>query len=361
MTVINGNPTNFSNLIEPTVFLDWIYRQNTQTNRFVQSGVLKNDPVLGGRLLQPGRSVEIPAMNDLSGDADEWNDTNDIQTNGVDSAMEYGIKMYQFKSFGNTDWGDLISGASTQQQIANRFGNWWTRQDTKLLLDTVKATFNNTDIATAKSYGVGSEKELSAADFVKALARMGDVMDNTLSTLVVNSAAYSEMREQQLIEYLQPAGAATPIATYQGMSIVQDDSIPVASDGTTYALIFGPGAIDYATATPTNGLVVQRDEFQKGGMVAIIQKRVVTCHVAGTDVDLTQTKPDTYLADLAAGTKPLFQVSYDPRQIQLVKYGFKVGTDYVVPTINSPKASGASGSSTSSSSSSSSSTSGSGK
>ena len=33
--------------------------------------------------------------------------------------MEYGIKMYQSKSFGNTDWGDLISGASTQQQIAN--------------------------------------------------------------------------------------------------------------------------------------------------------------------------------------------------------------------------------------------------
>ena len=67
MTVINGNPTNFSNLIEPKVFLDWIYRQNTQTNRFVQSGVLKNDPVLGGRLLQPGRTVEIPAMNDLNG------------------------------------------------------------------------------------------------------------------------------------------------------------------------------------------------------------------------------------------------------------------------------------------------------
>ena len=89
-------------------------------------------------------------MNDLSGDADEQNDTNDIQTNGVDSAMEYGIKMYQSKSFGNTDRGDLISGASTQQQIANRFGNWWTRQDTKILLDTVKATFNNTDIATAK-------------------------------------------------------------------------------------------------------------------------------------------------------------------------------------------------------------------
>lgn len=78
MTVINGNPTNFSNLIEPTVFLDWIYRQNTQTNRFVQSGVLKNDPVLGGRLLQPGRSVEIPAMNDLSGDADEWNDADPL-------------------------------------------------------------------------------------------------------------------------------------------------------------------------------------------------------------------------------------------------------------------------------------------
>ena len=47
-------------------------------------------------------------------------------------------------------------------------------------------------------------------------------------------------------------------------------------------------------------------------------------------------------ADLKAGTKPLFAVSYDPRNIQLVKYGFKVGKDYVVPTINSPKASGTS-------------------
>jgi len=69
--------------------------------------------------------------------------------------------------------------------------------------------------------------------------------------------------------------------------------------------------------------------------------------VAGTNVDLTQTNPDTYQADLKAGTKPLFAVSYDPRQIQLVKYGFKVGTDYVVTTINAPKKAATGGSSTS--------------
>lgn len=335
-SIINGTTTKFSDLIEPTVFLDWITRADSKTNRFIQSGVLANDSALAGRLLQPGRVLEIPALNDLTGTPEEWNDSTDIKTNGLTSGMEYDIKMYEDHSFGASDWGDLVSGAPTLQQISARFGHFWSNWETKVVLATVQSAFLNADIATAKSFGVGAEKELSPQDFVKSLARMGDTMDNTLSTVVVNSAAYSEMRAQNLIEYVTPSNGGVPIATYQGMSIIQDDQIPVASDGTTYALIYGPGAIQYANATPANGLVAVRDEMAAGGLQAVIQKRVSTCHIAGTNVDLSQTNADTFRADLLAGTKSLFVVSNnsDPRHIQIVKYGFKVGTDYVVPKIN---------------------------
>ena len=334
--------TNFAKLIDPKVFLNWIYRADSQTNRFIQSGVLQNNPTIAAALLQPGRVAEIPAVNPLSGTPNEWNDSNDITTGNVTSDTEANIKMYENKAFGATDWGKLVSGADALQQIASQFGHFWSNWETQLVLATVQSAFLNTDIATAKTYGVNKKKDLAATDFVKSLARMGDVASNTLSSVVVNSAAYSEMREQNLIEYIQPSTGGNPIAAYQGMAIIQDDSIPVAADGTTYALIFGPNAISFATATPENGIVTARDEFKSGGVAAIIQKRVTSLHVNGTTIDLGKTSADSYRADLLAGTKPLFKVAGDPRNIQIVKYGFKVASDYVVPTINT-KAAAASG------------------
>lgn len=327
--------TKLANLIDPKVFLNWIYRADSQTNHFIQSGVLQNNPTIASALLQPGRVAEIPAVNPLSGTPSEWNDSNDIVTGNVDSDTEANIKLYENKAFGATDWGKLVSGADALQQIASQFGHFWSNWETQLVLATVQSAFLNTDIATAKAFNVGTEKDLSATDFVKSLARMGDVASNTLSSVVVNSAAYSEMRQQNLIEYIQPSAGGNPIAAYQGMAIIQDDSIPVGTDGKTYALIFGPNAISFATATPEDGIVNARDEFKSGGVAAIIQKRVTALHVNGTTIDLGKTSADTYRADLLAGTKPLFKVAGDPRNIQIVKYGFKVAPEYVVPKINS--------------------------
>lgn len=332
--------TKLAALQTPQVFLDWVNRDSTQTNRLIQSGILTPDPDLGNKLLSAGLTVQIPVLNDLTGDPQEWNDSTDITTDSIDSDNETEVKFSDAKAFAFTDYSQQISGANVEQRIVSRFANYWNSVDEKRTLALVKTTFQNDDIKTAKAFNVGNEKTLAPGDFIGALARMGDVINNTLTKIAVNSSAYAQMRRLNLIETIQGSVAGTTIDTYNGMLIVLDDSIPVDDAGTTYALIYGNGAVKYSTATPANGLATQRDELKLGGSTSIIQKRLSTIHVVGTSLDTTQLTNGFagFRTDLINGTQALYKPSNDPRNIQIVMYGFKVDKDLVVPGINTKKA-----------------------
>ncbi|WP_258115487.1 phage capsid protein [Levilactobacillus yiduensis] len=329
--------TKLSDLIEPTVFLDYVQEQVSNTNAFIQSGILGNDPILGARLLSPGRTVQLPYINDLTGEAEEWSDSTDITTESLTTGSNEAMKLFEDKAYSATDFGQLVTGAPVLTQITSRFAAWWVRQDTKRLLQVAESTFANTDIATAKSFGVGNEAELSAGNFLAALARMGDLANPKLVKLAMNSSAYFELRKQNLIDDFQPSDGGLAFASYNGLQIVQDDDIPVAADGTTAAYAFAPGAMAYATATPANGLVVDRDEYKNGGQEAIIQKRVTAMQVNGTTIDTSVVSDIAAYRQAIIDGKAAFKVANDPRKLGIVKYGFKVDPSFIVPTINSPK------------------------
>lgn len=330
--------TSLADLIEPVVFDDYVQEAVTNTNAFIQSGILGNDPILGARLLSAGRTVQLPYINDLTGDAVEWNDTTDIETESLTTGINEAMKMFEDKAYSATDFGQLVTGAPVLTQIVSKFASWWVRQDTKRLLQVLNSTFANADILTAKSFGVGTETDLSAGNFLAALSRMGDMANPKLVKLAMNSSAYFEMRAQNLIDDIQPSAGGLPIATYNGLQIVQDDDIPVAADGTTAAYAFAPSSVAYAVATPAHGVVVDRDEYKNGGEEAVIQKRVTAMQVNGTTIDLGVV-PDikTYRQAILDG-KSVFKVANDPRRLGVVKYAFKVDPNFVVPTINTPKA-----------------------
>ncbi|WP_125575951.1 phage capsid protein [Levilactobacillus angrenensis] len=330
--------TSLADLIEPQVFLDYVQEQVSNTNAFIKSGVLGADPVWGSRLLQPGRTIDMPYINDLPGDAEEWSDTKDIDTDSLTTGISQAMKVFDNKSYSATDFGQLVTGAPVRSQIISRFSEFWVRQDMKRLLNVLNATYANADILTAKSYGVGTEKELSAGDLLAALARMGDMANPKLVKLAMNSSAYFEMRAQNLIDDVKPSEGGAPISYYNGLQIIQDDDIPVAADGTTAAYAFAPGSVAYATANPANAFVITRDEFKNGGVEAIIQKRVSAMQVIGTDIDTSVVSSISGYRQAIEDGKPVFKVATDPRKLGIVKYGFKVASQFVVPTINSPKA-----------------------
>ncbi|MFC6180013.1 phage capsid protein [Lactiplantibacillus daowaiensis] len=338
MATISGNVTDLSANFVPQVWLDWVYDQVTQTNNFFKSGIIAQDPILGNQLLQPGLYVTVPHMNaiDTKLKTQVWNNKNDIVTHGMTSGTENDVKIYEDQSFGNSDYDDLVTGARTLDQITAQFATYWGAIDEQRLIQVLNAAFLNTDIATAKSFNVGKEKEFAATDFTRAMARMGDVNSGKPTQMAVNSGTYNYMLEKDLIVTIQPSVGATPIETYNGMTIVQDDQITLDAKGTTAAYIFGSGAVNYSTATPQNGVTVDRDNLQQGGISAITHKRVVTTHVAGTAADMAiESDPTKWKDDLETGTKALFKPVDDVRNIHVIKYGFTIDPDYVIKGVNS--------------------------
>lgn len=330
--------TDKSKLIEPVVFADYIIEKSTATNRLLTSGILTNDPLIQAQLLQGGTFITIPAMMPLGADVQTWNDTKDISVNSLSTESSNAIKMYQAQAFGYTDFGALTTGSPVAEAIAGQFSNYWNIQDNKLIIAVLANAFKNADLLTAKSYGAATPAELKAGDFLAAISRMGDIASPTLVKLIVNSATLGAMREQNLIDDIQPSTGGAPISTYNNMQIITDDAIPLAADGTTDAYITANGAIAYGLASPANAVETKRDALGNGGQNAVINRRVLSMQVKGTGFTDTTKAANVGISTYNDSSTSLFSIVGDPRNIGVVDYRFKIDPKFVVGGINSPKA-----------------------
>ena len=331
--------TDKSLLIEPKVFSDYVIEQQTETNRLYKSGILVMDPFIQAQLTQGGTYVDIPELAALEGDAQPWNDTDDISVQSTSSFHAVAPKIYQAKAFGYKDFAKLTTGAPLADQIGNQFAGFWDIECNKLIIAVLKNAFLNADLATAKSYGLDTPAELSPADFLAAKSRMGDVDQPQLVKIIVNSAVISAMEEQNLISFIQPSQAAAPIAYYNQLEIVADDAIPVAVDGTTDAYLVANGALAHGlTGAPDNAYEVQRDALGQGGQTAIINRRIVAIQLKNTTFSDPTKVPGLSTAVISGATTSLYAPVGNPRNIGVVDYRFKIDPKFIVKGINSPKA-----------------------
>lgn len=330
--------THLSDMIIPEVFGNYVINQSLKTNRLVQSGILTPDPELGPLLSQPGTKLNIPFINDLTGDPDNWNDDEDIQPTGLTSGKQLGMKFFQAKSFGYTDLSQLVSGAPVQETIGNRFASFWNRADEKGLIGVLDGVMGVSKVKNSKVFDATtvtpSAASFGARGFIAAIGLMGDLQDTNLSVIAVNSPTYSMMKAQGLIETIQPQNSALPINVYNGMRVVVDDDLPIdLSDKTkpvATSYIFAPGAVRYSTAMQATQ--TKYDPVLKGGTDQIIQKRIGVIHVAGTSIkpSFAPAKSNFPTIDeLSKSSAWEIVDGIDPRGIGVVQYKAQVDPMFV--------------------------------
>ncbi|QHJ80384.1 MAG: hypothetical protein [Bacteriophage sp.] len=321
-------------LVVPDVWAAYIEKNSTKTNRLLNSGVVTADDVLGSRLTEEGQVINIPVLNDLYGDPQAWNDKTDIAVSSVTSGKHNAVKMYQAKAFGETDFSEQVSGVNVASHIATRFSNYWNRQDERLDISLLHNAFLIPDLKDAKGYNIGSPKDLNAGDFIAAMTRMGDVSDPALTRLLMNSAVVGAMREQNLIDTVQPSVGGASIQTYNGIPIVTDDQIPIDESGVTRIYALTTGAIRYSsTMASKNGVEVVRDGLSYGGQSALVNRRIVSMHLNGLGFNMTNWKEQLTVQDFEGNT-PLYEIVSDPRTIGAVAYEFKIDPKFAVKGIH---------------------------
>ncbi|WP_270338745.1 hypothetical protein [Leuconostoc citreum] len=227
----------------------------------------------------------------------------------------------------------MVSGAPIAETIAGRFANYWNNVDQTILNATLQGVFSNSKVANTKLFDQTvvspSDATCGAKGFLAAIGLLGDLQDQTFNKIAVNSATYSQMKFQGMINTIQPQNAVTPINYYNNMEVIVDDDIPLEKGGIATAYIYGQGAVSYSTVLHSTEVV--HEALKQGGRDSVVNKRVSATHVNGTTLakafnPMGQT---TIKSELAKGSTWDIADGVDPRNIRVVAYKSKLDDAFV--------------------------------
>lgn len=272
----------------PVLFAQNVINQSTQTNNFINSGIVMDDPQMASQLLLPGEEAVLPFTNDLYGEPQPWSDNTNINVNPITADHERAVKLRQSQAFGFTDVAQLKQMGNPLNVITSRLANYWRRQDENILLKTLEGTFKNPTIQKYNVFDQDQAQPFNVTSFERAVSLLADYQDDTFTAIAVHPAVYAQMKAQNYINLTgndtPQSRAVTPFGTYNGMNVVVDRRLPVDENGVATSYIFAAGAVMFSVATPANGVETWRHPGEHGGQTQIFSKRVYTAHVHGTTV-----------------------------------------------------------------------------
>jgi hypothetical protein len=318
--------TRLADVIVPEHFNQYSMQLTTELSRFRRSGLVVDfSAELGSQM--GGTTVNMPYFNDLEGDDDVVDDTQDLELNKITTGQDVAVKLYRAKAFGATDLSGDLAGADPVKAIATRFAEWWIRKEQEVLISVCQGALGSalmTDNVLDISNLEGAAANFDPYSFIDAQARLGDHQD-LLSGIACHSKTYTAMKKADLIEEIRPSDGGDPIPTYMGKVLIVDDKMPY-SEGVYTTFIFGQGAIGYVSASPKVPVEVGREPLKGGGQDYIVQRRFFVMHPRGVrwspqpGVPARATPTNAELANTAN-----WQRCYDPKNIRIVMFKHKVG------------------------------------
>jgi len=307
----------FSNLsvlgMSPVVFSAMAYERTKELTAFVQSGIVREQPILTKWLNSEigngggSQTLNRPTWNDLDASGNTHgtagaerigDDTNSpLYTASFGTAFPpaQGISTHNIIAVRvdrNNHWAastlaasiDGLSSPDPMGVIGNLVGTYWARRFQKYCLAIVAGVVADNTANDAGDYtfdvsGAGfvpGVTNFTAEALIDALATLGDA-DNQITNLAVHSKVRNRMRKNDLIDFLPDSEGKLTIPSFQGLVLTVDDGLPVT--GNVYdSYLFGPGFLEYGTAIPKNATTtVWRDEAGNGAGSEELWNRVCWC------------------------------------------------------------------------------------
>lgn len=247
--------TKLADVIVPELFTQYVLEQTTEKNELIASGAIENNPQLDQLVNGGGTTLQMPKWNDLTGESQVFTENKDIETQKIGAHKEIATLLLRANGWASHDLAAALAGDDPMRRIAERVGEWWRRDEKRIVMAILKGVFAAStmadhvlDISTETASGITGKAVLDAKQL------MGDASEN-LTMIYMHSAVYTELQKQRLIEFKTDNEVNMRIPTYLGYNVICDDSAPVelgtggAKDKfTTYLL--SRGCIQRGVGTP---------------------------------------------------------------------------------------------------------------
>jgi len=252
--------TRLSDVIVPEEFTAYQAENSLVSTALYQSGVLVQNGEMASQLQAGAQSFAVPFWSDLPDvEADITNDDPTINSTPQKITAD---KQIVRKSFLHASWSEMslaseLSGSDALARIQSRVLNYWDRQYEKRLIASLlgvlysNAANNGSDMVNDISGATGAAADFSATAVIDTAATLGDRLEDC-KAIAMHSTIYKEALKNDLIEFI-PQSQGLPIKTFRGLAVILDDNLTTSTDGVFVTILFGPGAVGFATSAPRTG------------------------------------------------------------------------------------------------------------
>ena len=319
--------TRVSDIIVPEVYNQYVLNEIVEQNALIRSGIMQNMTEL--TVPDGGEFKNMPFWEDLDGDPEA------IQSDYALTPAKIGAKkdvarIFTFgKAWSSEDLAAELAGADPMQAIGSRTAAFWTRFQQKALLAELDGVFADNAANDSKDLiydasiedGVNADatNKASGEVFIEASQLLGDAKEK-FTAIAMHSRVHSNLQKLQLIEYFPETDIDIGFGTYNGKTVLVDDTLPVA-DGTTSgkkytSYLFARGAVGFSQGAPKVPTETDRNSL-KGEDILINRQRFIM-HPRGfkwTEGSVAGEMPTLAEMQLAAN----FDRVFDKKQVRVVK------------------------------------------
>ena len=287
-----------ADIYNPLTFAPAEQEMQLELNRFINSGVLTMDPRLSAMAATGGNIGELPFFKPLG--TEEPNYSTDNPAVNSTAAKITSDKMVfrlasQNKSWSTMDLAVELALQDPTQAITGKIGEYWATNNEKraiqsamgILADNVANDSGDmvNNIATDSASAVTANELIGSDAIIDTVQTMGDHGEN-LGVIAMHSVPYRRLQKQNLIDFIPNSRGEVNIPTYQGKTVIVDDSLPAVagSNRITYtSILFSQGAMAGGFGAPQNASELDRDPSSGngGGETILYSRRSDIFHFLG--------------------------------------------------------------------------------
>ena len=196
----------------------WTAYQNEvsqEKSAFVRSGIISRNAAIEAEFTKGGRTIALPHFADLTGDSEILSDVIPLTTATLQGSVQYGVRNLRGRAWTSSDLAAELAGDDPMLAIARRTGEYWVREQQKVLVSVLKGIFDGPLAATHTAGGVGVN--LDADAMITGISTLGDA-GQELGAVAMHSGAYYALAKKDLIQLPMALLRLTPASLPSGLS-----------------------------------------------------------------------------------------------------------------------------------------------
>ena len=278
---MTNGPVRLSDAVVPEMFYSYMAKDTVQTMAFYQTGVMRPDGDLAGKLAGGGRTFNVPFWKDLD---DDESDTasDDPESRSIPGSLSSGTdiarRQIRTKSWASMRLVEELTNSDPMARISARTGAYWARQFDDIAIASVRGVFADNiandsgdmvnDISIDTGAALTADELFSAEAVMDTAQTLGDAKKD-LKLIVMHSVVHNRLAKNDLITFRPDSEGKSWHAYFMDWRVHVSDRVPVVTGANKtmyHTYMFGANALGWAESPVAKPVEVEPDPAAGDGM-----------------------------------------------------------------------------------------------